>query len=299
MLVHHPSVATKAKPLQRDEVFGVHERLVRAAEAAGYKFHFLDDDGDRLEAYPSGQDCNPVQRMLLWAIHRVGPARARLRRAQDIERAEEREQAIRNAMLKAQCARAGKTQGLERCLGSLRRGAPPPSPDLCEVLETSCIRRQSEAELTWQRPAVPRTVNVEVLVPTLDDRLRDKGLEKARSALSELLAAVGYLDRHASNVEHAMRVLRHDEIPERTAAEQFEQMAQQLREVLDQTDRFDGFPDIRNASDWEAALSDIGVGMRSVGCSGRDVARLLRGNDDPDGIAAVENKVSRRRRLVT
>lgn len=213
MLVHYPLVVTKAKPLQRDEVFGVHERLVRAAEAAGYRFCFLDDTGDRLEAYPSGQDCNPIQQALLWAIHRVRPARARLGRAQDVRKAEEREQAIRGAMLKAQCVPAGKSQRLERCLGSLRRGPPPPSPRMCEVVEISCIRRRSEGEVTWQKPAVPRTVNVDVLVPTLDDRLRDKGLEKARSALSELLAAVAYLDRHASNVEHAMRALRHDEIP--------------------------------------------------------------------------------------
>jgi hypothetical protein len=298
-LVHHPLVVTKAKPLQRDEVFGVHERLVRAAEAAGYRFCFLDDTGDRLEAYPSGQECTPIQRTLLWAIHRVRPARARLGRAQGITKAEERERAIRDAMLKAQCVPAGKSQRLERCLGSLRRAAPPPSPHLCEVVEISCIRRRSEGEVAWQQPAVSRTVNLEVLVPTLDDRLRDKGMEKARSALSELLAAIAYLDQHASNVEDAMRVLRHDEIPERSAARQLQRMAHELREVLDQTDRFDGFPDVRNASDWEAALSDIGVGLRSVGYSGRDVARLLRGNDDPDGIAAVENKVSRRRRLAT
>jgi hypothetical protein len=247
-----PAVVTKAKPLPEDEVFAVHERLVRAAETAGYTFFFLDPE--RLEAFPIGEAATPLQRTLLSAIQRVRPARTRLLRARRIETAAEREQAIHDAWQKNQCTRSGASQKLGGCLGSRRRGAPPPSPNLCDGAQALCRRKQPEAEFAWRKPTVPVTVNVEELAPTLDHRLRDKAMAKTRSALSEVRAAADYFERHAAKVEWAIRVMRHDEVPERTAAKRLKELAREIQDVLEQTDRFDDYPDIHTASDWEAAL---------------------------------------------
>ena len=245
------------------DTFSVHNRLIQAARAEGFdKFVDLGDVMEGGEQLPM-EAGEPGTRIgaILSALRRTRPARARARRAQEVEKSKE----------------TGK-KPLQVMDDRLRDEAHRAVLAARAALESAEAAYKTLAE-----------------GPKRDESLLEDARVDVRSARMELEKAGKAFQQHADNVKKEAYPLKMAEQPEEIAARAIRGMLIGLDQLAQHTRLFETSEDISTVREWEALLSDIAIDLKEVGFTDPQIAQILFGDDAPETVDAVKKRRLRRR----